>query len=114
RTALTLPANVQKAEKGQNKGSGVVPDRFPTARRWRPRSTSCRRRSAGSTSISTPFPSRRSWRETRRVSLDDLRTARKQLEELIEQLNVECREWFTQTFEAVRMHFQELFRKLKN
>ncbi len=43
---------------------------------------------------------------------DDLRTSRKQLEELIEQLNQECRERFTQTFEAVRVHFQELFRKL--
>jgi chromosome segregation protein len=43
---------------------------------------------------------------------DDLRTSRKQLEELIEQLNNECRERFTQTFEAVRGHFQELFRRL--
>ena len=43
---------------------------------------------------------------------DDLRGSRKQLEELIEQLNVECRTRFTETFEAVRVHFQELFRKL--
>jgi chromosome segregation protein len=43
---------------------------------------------------------------------DDLRNSRKQLEELIEQLNNECRERFTQTFEAVRGHFQELFRRL--
>lgn len=43
---------------------------------------------------------------------DDLRNSRKQLEELIEQLNNECRERFAQTFEAVRGHFQELFRRL--
>ncbi|MBI4578785.1 MAG: chromosome segregation protein SMC, partial [Planctomycetes bacterium] len=43
---------------------------------------------------------------------DDLRNSRRQLEELIEQLNQECRERFTQTFEAVREHFQELFRRL--
>jgi len=43
---------------------------------------------------------------------DDLRHSRRQLEELIEQLNQECRERFTTTFEAVRGHFQELFRRL--
>ncbi len=43
---------------------------------------------------------------------DDLRKSHRQLEELIEQLNQECRERFTQTFETVRGHFQELFRKL--
>lgn len=43
---------------------------------------------------------------------DDLRTARKQLQELIEQLNQECRQRFSETFETVRGHFQELFRKL--
>lgn len=43
---------------------------------------------------------------------DDLRQSHKQLEELIEQLNKECRERFTETFETVRGHFQELFRKL--
>ncbi|HOA74969.1 MAG TPA: chromosome segregation protein SMC [Phycisphaerae bacterium] len=43
---------------------------------------------------------------------DDLRQSRKQLEELIEQLNNECRERFVQTFETVRGHFQELFRRL--
>ena len=43
---------------------------------------------------------------------DDLSKSRKQLQELIEQLNQECRERFTQTFEAVRIHFQQLFRKL--
>lgn len=43
---------------------------------------------------------------------DDLRNSRKQLEELIEQLNHECRERFSRTFEAVRGHFQDLFRRL--
>ncbi len=43
---------------------------------------------------------------------DDLRNSREQLAELIEQLNNECRERFAQTFEAVRGHFQELFRRL--
>lgn len=43
---------------------------------------------------------------------DDLRNSRKQLEELIEQLNNECRQRFAETFEAVRGHFQELFRRL--
>ena len=43
---------------------------------------------------------------------DDLRQSQQQLEELIEQLNKECRDRFMETFEAVRGHFQELFRKL--
>jgi chromosome segregation protein len=43
---------------------------------------------------------------------DDLRASQKQLVELIEHLNQECRERFTQTFETVRGHFQEMFRKL--
>ncbi len=43
---------------------------------------------------------------------NDLRASQKQLTELIEHLNNECRERFTQTFETVRGHFQELFRKL--
>jgi chromosome segregation protein len=43
---------------------------------------------------------------------DDLRESRRQLQELIEQLNQECRQRFSQTFETVRGHFQELFRKL--
>ncbi|HOW71600.1 MAG TPA: chromosome segregation protein SMC [Phycisphaerae bacterium] len=43
---------------------------------------------------------------------DDLRHAKGQLETLIEQLNVECRERFTQTFEVVRGHFNDMFRKL--
>ncbi len=43
---------------------------------------------------------------------DDLRHSRRQLEELIDDLNKECRERFTTTFEAVRKHFQDMFRKL--
>lgn len=43
---------------------------------------------------------------------DDLRKSRRQLEELIEELNQECRQRFTETFEAVRGHFHDLFRKL--
>ena len=43
---------------------------------------------------------------------DDLTISKKQLEELIERLNAESRERFQQTFEQVRMHFQELYRKL--
>jgi chromosome segregation protein len=43
---------------------------------------------------------------------DDLRNAKGQLEDLIEQLNRDCRERFMQTFEAVRGHFNEMFRKL--
>jgi chromosome segregation protein len=43
---------------------------------------------------------------------DDLTTSKKQLEELIERLNAESRERFKQTLEQVRVHFEELFRKL--
>ncbi len=43
---------------------------------------------------------------------DDLTTSKKQLEELIERLNAESRDRFKQTFEQVRTHFQELYRKL--
>jgi len=43
---------------------------------------------------------------------DDLRNAKQQLENLIEELNTECRERFAQTFEAVRGNFNEMFRKL--
>ena len=43
---------------------------------------------------------------------DDLRKSKRQLKELIDQLNQECRERFSQTFEVVRGHFQELYRKL--
>lgn len=43
---------------------------------------------------------------------DDLDNARAQLDTLIEELNVECRERFAQAFEAIRENFRELFRKL--
>ncbi|MEP0843149.1 MAG: hypothetical protein HRF43_10615, partial [Phycisphaerae bacterium] len=43
---------------------------------------------------------------------DDLRSSRRQLGELIDQLNQECRQRFSETFETVRANFQELFRKL--
>ena len=46
------------------------------------------------------------------TQLEDLRTSKKQLEELIEQINVESTARFVQTFEAVREHFQTMFRKL--
>ncbi len=47
--------------------------------------------------------------ETQWRDLDD---SRRQLEDLIVRLNNESRERFTQTFEQVRSHFQEMFRKL--
>jgi chromosome segregation protein len=43
---------------------------------------------------------------------DDLRSSKGQLEELIEQLNIQCRERFAETFEAVRGNFNDMFRKL--
>jgi len=42
----------------------------------------------------------------------DLTTSKRQLEELIEQINVESSARFEQTFNAVREHFQGMFRKL--
>ncbi len=44
--------------------------------------------------------------------LADLANSRKQLEELIEQINAESSIRFEQTFNAVREHFQGMFRKL--
>ncbi len=43
---------------------------------------------------------------------DDLLDSRKRLENLIDRLNAESRERFATTFEQIRGHFQELFRKL--
>ena len=43
---------------------------------------------------------------------DDLVAARKALQDLIERIDRESRQRFLATFEAVRGHFQELFRKL--
>ncbi len=42
----------------------------------------------------------------------DLEDSRRQLAELIEQLNAESRDRFTATFAGIRAHFQEMFRKL--
>lgn len=44
--------------------------------------------------------------------LEDLRTSKRQLTELIETLNKESGERFAETFETVRGHFHGLFRKL--
>jgi chromosome segregation protein len=43
---------------------------------------------------------------------EDLNQSKSQLEQLIERINKESREKFLTTFEQVRIHFQELFRKL--
>jgi chromosome segregation protein len=43
---------------------------------------------------------------------EDLNQSKSQLEQLIEKINTESREKFQTTFEQVRIHFQELFRKL--
>lgn len=44
--------------------------------------------------------------------LDDLTDSKGRLDELIDRLNEECRTRFASTFEEVRKHFQELFKKL--
>ncbi|MFM7151845.1 MAG: chromosome segregation protein SMC, partial [Gemmataceae bacterium] len=46
------------------------------------------------------------------VQFDDLQASRRTLEEIIERINTESRLMFTETFEAIRLNFQELFRKL--
>jgi chromosome segregation protein len=54
--------------------------------------------------------------ETRATSMhaefNDLVSAKKSLEEIIAKINHDSRKLFTDTFQAVRGHFQELFRKL--
>jgi chromosome segregation protein len=54
--------------------------------------------------------------ETRAVDLNgqftDLTGAKKALEDIIHKINQDSRRMFTETFQAVRGHFQELFRKL--
>jgi chromosome segregation protein len=54
--------------------------------------------------------------ETRAATLqaqyDDLTAARKALEEIINRINTDSRRLFTDTFQTIRTHFQELFRKL--
>ncbi len=44
--------------------------------------------------------------------LDDLQEAKSSLEEIIRRINVESRRLFVDTFEIIRIHFQEIFRKL--
>ncbi|MFB3891998.1 MAG: chromosome segregation protein SMC [Phycisphaerae bacterium] len=46
------------------------------------------------------------------AQLQDVKASQEQLNDLIRRLNKESREMFLKTFEAVRLHFQELFRKL--
>ncbi len=54
--------------------------------------------------------------ESRSTSLaaqfNDLTTAKKALEEIISKINQDSRRLFGETFQSVRTHFQELFRKL--
>jgi chromosome segregation protein len=46
------------------------------------------------------------------IQFVDLTTAKRALEEIIERINSDSRRLFTDTFTAVKGHFQELFRKL--
>jgi chromosome segregation protein len=47
-----------------------------------------------------------------RVQYDDLTAAQRALEDIIARINTDSRRLFTETFNVVRTHFQELFRKL--
>ena len=49
---------------------------------------------------------------TQQAQFDDLIAAKKSLEEIIGKINQDSRRLFVETFEAIRTHFQELFRKL--
>jgi chromosome segregation protein len=49
---------------------------------------------------------------TLRAQYDDLSAAKRSLEEIISKINHDSRRLFTETFAAIRTHFQELFRKL--
>jgi chromosome segregation protein len=46
------------------------------------------------------------------IQFDDLTSAQKALQEIIAKINVDSRKLFSETFAAIRTHFQELFRKL--
>jgi chromosome segregation protein len=46
------------------------------------------------------------------AQFDDLTSAKKSLEEIINTINQDSRRLFTETFAAIRTHFHELFRKL--
>lgn len=50
--------------------------------------------------------------EYMKSQLDDLGEAKSSLEEIIRRINVESRRIFVDTFEVIRVHFQEIFRKL--
>ncbi|WP_298859749.1 AAA family ATPase [uncultured Gimesia sp.] len=50
--------------------------------------------------------------EYMKSQLDDLAEAKSSLEEIIRRINVESRRLFADTFEVIRGHFQEIFRKL--
>lgn len=50
--------------------------------------------------------------EYMKSQLDDLNEAKSSLEEIIRRINVESRRLFHDTFEVIRGHFQEIFRKL--
>jgi chromosome segregation protein len=49
---------------------------------------------------------------TLQIQYEDLIAAQKVLQEIIERINTDSRRLFTETFETIRTHFQELFRKL--
>jgi chromosome segregation protein len=49
---------------------------------------------------------------TLQIQLGDLLAAQKLLEDIIDRINTDSRRLFTETFETIRTHFQELFRKL--
>jgi chromosome segregation protein len=46
------------------------------------------------------------------TQLDDLTAAQRALQEIIAKINHDSRKLFSETFNAIRVHFQELFRKL--
>jgi chromosome segregation protein len=49
---------------------------------------------------------------TLQVQYDDLTAAQRALQDIIAKINVDSTRLFTETFAAIRTHFQELFRKL--
>jgi chromosome segregation protein len=50
--------------------------------------------------------------ENLQTQFDDLGAAKKSLEEIIATINQDSKRLFTETFTTIRMHFQELFRKV--
>jgi chromosome segregation protein len=49
---------------------------------------------------------------TLKVQFDDLTAAKRSLEEIISKINQDSRRVFSEMFQTIRVHFQELFRKL--